>query len=146
MPKLPTLLVALALTVPAFAACGDDESDSTTPAATPVNTDTPATATDTPTGSGGELTVTADPGGQLKWVETELAASAGETTIKLVNGSSVPHDVDIESEGGEEVAGTDVVTDGEAETTATLEAGTYVFYCSVAGHRAAGMEGKLTVE
>jgi uncharacterized cupredoxin-like copper-binding protein len=28
----------------------------------------------------------------------------------------------------------------------TLKAGTYTYYCSVPGHRAAGMQGTLTVQ
>ena len=36
---------------------------------------------------------------------------------------------------------------GDTETlTLNLPAGTYTFYCNVPGHRAAGMEGTLTVE
>jgi uncharacterized cupredoxin-like copper-binding protein len=38
------------------------------------------------------------------------------------------------------------VQGGKTSTvTADLKAGTYKFYCSVDGHRAAGMEGTLTV-
>jgi uncharacterized cupredoxin-like copper-binding protein len=35
---------------------------------------------------------------------------------------------------------------GSKTVSATLRAGTYKFYCSVPGHRQAGMEGTLTVQ
>jgi uncharacterized cupredoxin-like copper-binding protein len=57
----------------------------------------------------------------------------------------VPHAVVIEGNGVEE-AGETVQKDGVSEATAEVEAGEYTFYCPVGGHRAAGMEGTLTVE
>jgi len=36
--------------------------------------------------------------------------------------------------------------DSKGKLVKTLKAGTYKFYCSVPGHRQAGMEGTLTVQ
>ena len=65
-------------------------------------------------------------------------------TIKFSNPSSVPHAVEIEGNGVE--AKTDVVTESDASVTVDLKPGTYTYYCPVDDHRAAGMEGKLTVK
>jgi plastocyanin len=40
---------------------------------------------------------------------------------------------------------TPIFVKGTKSFKATLPAGTYTFYCSVPGHRQAGMEGKLTI-
>jgi plastocyanin len=71
-----------------------------------------------------------------------LEAPAGEVTFRLVNDGSLPHSFVIEDRESDlklSVGDTD-------EGSISLEAGEYVFYCDVAGHRAGGMEGTLTVE
>ena len=89
------------------------------------------------------LQLAADPS-QLAFDKTELSAKAGMVTIDFDNPSPIPHNVVIE-EGGKELAGFDPIAEGEEEVSAKLEAGTYTFFCSVPGHREAGMEGTLTV-
>jgi plastocyanin len=131
------LLTTLALVV-AVAACGGDDDDAEEPAAE-------ATTEDTGGGGGGEtIMLAADPGGDLSFDQTELTAAAGEVTIELMNESGIPHNVEVEGNGVEEVSET--ITEGSTSLTMTLEAGEYEFYCAVPGHREGGMEGTLTVE
>jgi plastocyanin len=86
----------------------------------------------------------ADPGGDLAFDQTELTAAAGEVTIEFTNESGIPHNVEVEGNGVEEVSET--ITEGSTSLTLTLEPGEYEFYCAVPGHREGGMEGTLTVE
>jgi uncharacterized cupredoxin-like copper-binding protein len=53
--------------------------------------------------------------------------------------------VTIESSGSN-LGATPTFQGGSKTLTVTLKAGTYKFYCSVPGHRQAGMEGTLTVQ
>jgi plastocyanin len=97
-------------------------------------------------GGGGEtLQLAADPSGALKFDKTSLEATAGNVTIDFTNDSSLPHDVKLQGPGvdGE---GTDTITGSSTSATLDLQPGEYTFYCSVDGHRAAGMEGKLVVK
>jgi len=129
------LLLVLAASVLALSACGGgSSSSSTTPAATGGGG-----------GGGGSSTVkiSADPSGALKYEQTDVSATAGSITIDFTNMSSLPHDVTIEGNGAS--GATDQITDSTTSTTVDLEPGTYTFFCSVDGHRAAGMEGTLTV-
>lgn len=103
-------------------------------------------ATEAPaSGEGSTVALAAAPSGELRFDKKEISAKAGKVTIDIDNPSDIPHNVAIEGDG-EQLAVSDTVTKAKANATATLEAGTYTFYCAVAGHRQAGMEGKLTVE
>ncbi len=139
MKKLALLLSLLALGAIGLAACGGDD-DTTSADTTAAPTDTTATG-----GGGATISVSADPGGQLAYTETELTAAAGDDTIEFDNPASIDHDVRIEDADGNDIGGTDTVSGGSTSGTVTLEPGTYTFFCSVDGHRDAGMEGTLTV-
>jgi plastocyanin len=128
------VLPALAL---GLAACGGGNEAATTGG---------VATTATGGGGGGEtLQLAADPSGALKFDKTSLEATAGNVTIDFTNDSSLPHDVKLQGPGvdGE---GTDKITGSSTSITLDLQPGEYTFYCSVDGHRAAGMEGKLVVK
>jgi plastocyanin len=97
-------------------------------------------------GSAAAIAVEANPQGQLAFEEKELTAKAGKDTIDLTNQSSVPHNVSIENSAGETIGETETLAEGSASAVVDLKPGTYTFYCSVPGHREAGMEGKLVVK
>lgn len=143
MKKLLTLLAALALASFALAACGSDDSssDSTTAAESTAPADTAASG-----GSAETVDVTADPNGDLAWTETKIDAKAGAATLELVNDSPTTHDLVVEDGDGNDIGKTDAISGGTTSFDADLEPGTYTYYCSLPGHREAGMEGTLTVK
>ncbi|HEU4739855.1 MAG TPA: plastocyanin/azurin family copper-binding protein [Solirubrobacterales bacterium] len=81
----------------------------------------------------------------LAFDKTELDAKAGKLTIDFDNPSAIEHNVVIEADG-KELAGFEPIVEGEEELSADLKPGTYTFFCSVPGHREAGMEGTLKVQ
>lgn len=95
-------------------------------------------------GPGGTIEIAADES-ELKFDKTELTTKPGKVKIDFENPSSIPHDVEIEAEG-KELGGTEEITKSKTTATVELEPGTYTFFCSVPGHREAGMEGTLVVK
>jgi plastocyanin len=96
-------------------------------------------------GAGGTVTLAAAES-ELKFDKTELTSKPGKITIDFDNPSSIPHNVEIEAEGGEVLGGTETIAQKEETVSVELEPGTYTFFCSVPGHREAGMEGTLVVK
>ncbi|HEY0632780.1 MAG TPA: plastocyanin/azurin family copper-binding protein [Thermoleophilaceae bacterium] len=92
------------------------------------------------------LLISADPTGQLRFDKDTLAAPAGTVRITMNNPSPVPHNVSIEGPGGVKQQGKTVSKGGASEVQLPLKAGTYTYFCSVDGHRQAGMQGTLTVK
>jgi uncharacterized cupredoxin-like copper-binding protein len=87
----------------------------------------------------------ADPEGQLRYTTKNLSAKAGVVTVSFANMSPLPHNMTI-AQGTKVLAATPTFQGGTKTLKLNLKPGTYVFYCSVPGHRQAGMEGKLTVQ
>ena len=101
-------------------ACGDDDDD----------------ANATSEAAAGE-TFTVEANDALKFEPDHLDATAGVIHIVLDNTGSTVHTFVVD--------GTDFKLTDDDEGDIDLAAGDYVFYCDVPGHRAAGMEGTLTV-
>jgi plastocyanin len=90
----------------------------------------------------GTLQVDADPTGQLAFVTDTATGTPGQITVKMANKSGTPHDIVIDGKGKGQI----VQNGGVSQFQANFTAGSYTFYCSVPGHRQAGMQGKLTVK
>jgi uncharacterized cupredoxin-like copper-binding protein len=154
MYKLPAALIA-SLTALALAACGGSSSSSSAssaasssaPASSSTATSSSAPASSAAAGGGGStITESADPGGQLKFTKATLSAKAGSVSIDFSNSSSLPHNLTIQQgTSGPTVGATPTFAGGSKTLVVKLKPGTYVFYCSVPGHRQAGMQGTLTV-
>jgi plastocyanin len=130
---------ALAFTVALLTACGDDSSDAESATAPTGTSESSAPADDGETQS-----ITATEGEMFIELSTE-ELDAGSYTIDVVNDGSATHDLVVERDG-EDVEATDSIAPGDSATlTVDLEPGEYVFYCSIANHRAMGMEVTVTV-
>ena len=67
-------------------------------------------------------------------------------TVDFTNPQPLTHDVAIEDSSGKTIGKTELVAEGSDSTAVDLKPGAYTFFCTVPGHREAGMEGTLTVK
>jgi plastocyanin len=146
-------VLALAAGLIALAGCGSSSSTTSSSASTPASSAPAATtsssatsSTPAPATSGGALSLAANPEGQLKFDTTSLTAKAGKVSVAFTNTSSLEHNLTVASSSGQVVGATPTFSGGSKTVSLTLKPGTYKFYCSVPGHRQAGMEGTLTVQ
>jgi plastocyanin len=147
MSKLSLIVVVAALGL-GVAACGGSSSSSSSSSApaSSASTSTSSSAAAPAAGGSGSLAIAADPSGQLKYNKKTLAAKAGKVSIVMTNMAPEGHNLTIQKgTSGAVVGATPTFMGGSKTLTVNLKPGTYTFYCSVPGHRAAGMVGTLTV-
>lgn len=121
---------------PAYPTAPSQESDSADEA-------TPADEANTE--SSGEAAVELEASDPYEWSQSEITVKPGDT-IAVTNVGSLEHNFTVDELGIAE----DLPTGGSETVMITIpddaEPGDYAFYCSVPGHREAGMEGTLTIE
>jgi nitrite reductase (NO-forming) len=109
---------------------------------TPAPTAPKEEVTPTPGAPVKEITVV---GTEFSFNPSSITLSAGER-VKIIfkNEGKAPHNLIIQGLG----IGTRTIGGGQTDTIefTAPSSGTYTFYCSVPGHRSAGMEGRLEVK
>jgi plastocyanin len=142
------VMFALLLASFALVACGsgDDTTSEATTEAPPAQENEGEKEAEGGTAGALTLDFEADPGGQLAYTTDEATSKPGKVTVNFSNPAPVPHDVRIEDAKGKDIGGTEVISEANDSGTVNLKPGEYKFFCSVPGHRQAGMEGTLSVE
>jgi plastocyanin len=129
MHSRSTLLLLCALALAGLGACGGGGGSS---AQCP-------TRVDSRTVTGGAITVCAS---DIKFDVITIRAKPGPLKITMVNNGDIYHTLRIPDADGFELK----ANGGKSDSgTVTLKKGTYVFDCTVSGHTAAGMKGKIEV-
>jgi plastocyanin len=104
------------------------------------------TTTTAPGGKVTDLSVSSPADGGLSYSPNGLTAQPGNVTITYDNASPVPHSIAVATSNGNVLGQVQPFTNGKQSVSLTnLAPGQYVFYCTVPGHRQAGMQGDLTV-
>lgn len=144
IPRRTAIVAALAVVAIASVAagCGGSGSSGSATTATSATQTTAQTGTSTGTNATTVLSVQAS-ASELAFVPNTLSAPAGHITIRMTNPSQLQHSIALAVSGV--TPGPVVGNGGTSEVSATLAPGTYTYYCTVPGHRQAGMTGTLTV-
>jgi plastocyanin len=147
--------VAFALILASFAlvACGSSDDDTgSTPAETTSESGEAAGGKGNPkeaeggtAGSASTLDIEAASSG-LAYASDTATSKAGKVTVNFTNPQPLTHDVAFEDSSGKTIGKSELVAEGSDSAVVDLKPGEYTFYCTVPGHREAGMEGTLTVK
>jgi uncharacterized cupredoxin-like copper-binding protein len=156
--KAVGLLAVVALVVAFACGCGSDSATETNAQAAPSEGDSIAAKANAQAELDKEhpgsaefgsppLEFEADPGGDLAYTTDEVTAKEGNVTIEFTNPQATPHNVRIEALPSHGNVTTRTIKDGFDAITITLNTKEkFIFYCTVPGHRKAGMEGIVNVK
>jgi plastocyanin len=151
LPRLATGAALLALGLGGLTACSGSNSGSNSAASSTSASAVTSSSADSTASPSSDSGGSSEPG-SLTATETNFKISLGEDhlkagtyAIKVVNNGQATHNLAVEEDGTTK-ATSDSIGPGESTTlTVDLDAGTYVFYCSIGNHRAMGMEIDVTV-
>jgi plastocyanin len=143
------LLLALGL----VACGGDDDADAGSTSEATVVTDEAQTLPSQPSSPAAPPPPAPEPESEAVTVTAtdfelqvdEDSFAAGEFEFTFVNDGGSTHDLVVERDGSEIAAATAVDPGQSSTVTVALEPGEYVLYCSIATHRAMGMETTIRV-
>jgi plastocyanin len=146
LPRLARGVAVLALGLGALTACGGDSGDGDAAATTTTSSAAETTTGATESSAAGEgqamaLTATEE-NFSISLDQENLTAGTYEITV--VNNGSATHDLAVEKDGTTGATSDSIAPGGSTTLTVDLDAGEYVFYCTIGNHRAMGME--ITVQ
>jgi plastocyanin len=152
LPRLASGAAVLALGLAGLTACGGSDSGSSSAASSnsasssssdPASSSSSASASSSGGSTEAEAITATEKDFSIALDEDSL--KAGSYTITVMNNGSATHDLAVEEDGTTK-AKSDKIGPGQSTTlTVDLDAGEYVFYCSIGNHRAMGMELKVQV-
>ena len=151
-----TLFVAMMLAVEFFAieeeeaeardepAAVEETPATTTTETSPATTEAAETATTTPTTTAEPRTITVS-GTEFAFAVSATELEPGSYVFELRNEGDIGHDLAIEGPGVDETTTPVIDPGGTADLEVQLQSGDYELWCTVPGHREAGMEAEVTV-
>ena len=150
MVGLIVLFVAGVATTMAFAVVKSNDEQDKRNAELAKEEQQAAAETGQPAEAGGAaaatLSVSSPADGALVYQPDGLSSKPGGLTIDYDNPSPVPHSIAVATSNGNVLGETQPSANSKETLNLTdLKPGKYVFYCTVPGHREAGMQGNLTV-
>ena len=139
----PSIRILAAATILAFAACSPSTGGQPTGATSPASPGSTVGAT--------AASASADAGATIKVLDfkldpASLSLTGSTIALAVTNAGPTVHNVTVRDAAGTVLFGTADLREGESETvTHAIAPGTYVFFCSLAGHESLGIKGTLTV-
>jgi uncharacterized cupredoxin-like copper-binding protein len=84
---------------------------------------------------------------EFRFTPNDLTIQTGDIAFAVTNRGEIEHNLAVDDPGGARVIQIAIIEPGETKSiVVSLPAGSYVIYCTLPGHREAGMVATLRVK